>query len=599
MRTSRILRAIAAMACVAAFCVAMAFPVQAAESADGVWGLLPDDTLGFVVVNEPQKLAEDVEALSEKLELPLPGDPMELLGMQIPAVEHVDTSKPVAMVAVAREEPFPMAVLMLPMKDFGAFVEVCEAEDADGELVKVEFAGDSMFAASHEGYALLVQKRDAKAIDAVKNNTGVVAEAFASMKERMDAADVTGGATRAGIAYAVKEIKGQIAGAKMQLADDDLSNAPMSADQIADALSIYVVLADAFDSAIENGAFTVDVKRQAIVGQDILRLRDKELAKKLAAIAPPDSDWYGRLPAGQTVFTVAGPMPESLTADIMSFSKDLMVALKNIYGMNEDEIDTLFEASEDMMKQTTGGAFVFGIPRSKDAPMYAGSGGLFAIDGDAEGYIKDYAQMMGDFAKASKGENGKGLLNFAKPTEIEVDGRPGVQLNIKIEFPIETEDEFMRQAMDDMMAKLYGPGGQLKVFLVAVDENTVAYAYTSKANLRRYMAASAGEAERTLADVKSLAAVRKHLPADAQWAGSIDIGGYLTLIQRMIPFPIFGNDIPSAPIAFAVSADGDEVRCNSAMTVGAIKSLVAKFASMGAGMAPQVNEPPKVQPLAP
>jgi hypothetical protein len=174
----------------------MAQTVAATKKTD-ILSMMPDNSLAFVVVNEPALLVKKAGTLVTQLEVPI-SDPMLLLRTKMPAVQYVDMTRPAAVVIHPAGDPFG-GVILVPVTDFGAFVEAGGAEETSADLVKVDFAGDRMVAASYNGYAVLTDASDASAIKAVKNNQGKVAAEYTAMRERMDAADVTGGATRSGI----------------------------------------------------------------------------------------------------------------------------------------------------------------------------------------------------------------------------------------------------------------------------------------------------------------------------------------------------------------------------------------------------------------
>lgn len=579
MRVTQTCRTFLTLMLVLACSTAMAQPAGVAKKTD-ILSMMPDNSLAFVVVNDPALLLKKATTFAKQLEVPMP-DPMVLLQMRLPAVGHLDMTRPAAVAFHPDGHPIG-GVILVPVTDFEAFVKACGAEDASADLVKVKFAGAKMLAASYKGYALLSDASDASVIEAVKNNKGKVAEEFAAMRQRMEAADVTGGATRSGIESFAAFAKQGIATMQAQIEKTDPDKLPgIMPKSIAEALSMYTMFVEEFDAAVQSYAFTVSVEKKAIVGQDILRLKKSEFATKLGQIEPSGIDWYGQLPAGRPVIVMAGATPKSLMPGIIEFSKKAMLAMSGIYGMDEDQINQLIEDSKPLMEKTRGMALLMAVPRNEDAPLYAGAGGILKVDGNAEQYIDDYVELVTKMSRAMKNPAGTAMFRFTAPQKIEIEGKPGLRLVVEIDLSFGTDDSEGQQMVEKMMSKMYGPDGKMKMFMVAANDDTVAFGYTSQATVKRFIAAANGKLPRTLASMPAYKELRAHLPDDAQWGGAIDLGGYFELIKRFVePGMIPDFDVPSFPIGLGVTASEQEVCAHGVVTVNSIKRIMQTFKDM-------------------
>jgi hypothetical protein len=579
MRVTKTRRAFLTLVFILACSTAMAKPDGAAKKTD-ILSMMPDNSLAFVVINDPALLFKKAGTLAKQLEAPMP-DPVLLLQAQLPAVEHVDMTRPAA-VAISRGGFPGGGLILVPVTDFEAFVKACGAEDAGADLVEVEFTGHGMVAASYNGYAVLAAASGASAIEAVKNNQGKVAEEYAAMRERMEAADITGGVTRSGIETFAALAKQGIATMQAEIGkldSDELSGMPSKS--IAEVLSLYTVLFDEFDAAVRSYAFAATIEKKVIIGQGILRLKSCELATRLGQLEPSGTDWYGLLPAGQPVVVMAGTTPKSLMPGLLEFSKKAMLSMSGVYGMDEDQIHQLIEDSKPLMEKTSGMALLLAVSKNEDAPLYAGAGGILKVDGNAEQYIDDYAELVTKMAQAMKKPSGDAMFRFTAPKKIEVDGKAGVRIVVDFDLSIGADDSEQQQMIDEMMSKMYGPDGKLRFFLVAANDDTVAFGYTSQATVKRFMAAANGELSRTLGSMPAYKALRSHLPDDAQWGGAIDLGGYFELIQHVLPPGMVPDlDVPPSPIGFGVTASEQEVCVHNVVAVNTIKQLVQTFTRM-------------------
>jgi hypothetical protein len=278
---------------------------------------------------------------------------------------------------------------------------------------------------------------------------------------------------------------------------------------------------------------------------------------------------------------MAGAMPKSLMPGLLELSKKAMLAMSGIYGMDEDQIDQMIKDMKPLMEKTGGMAFLMAVPSAENAPLYAGLGGILKVDGDAEQYIDDYAELVTTMARAMKTSSGDAMLHFAAPKKIEVDGKAGVRIVVDIDLSFGAGVSEEQHMIDEMMSKMVGPDGKLKIFMVAANEDTVAFGYTSQATVKRFVAAAGGRLPRTLGSLPAYKRLTSHLPDDARWGGAIDLGGYFELIKRVMkPGMIPDLDIPPSPIGVAVTASEQEVCVHGAVTVNTIKRLVQAFKQM-------------------
>jgi hypothetical protein len=569
---------------------AMAKADSEADKSD-ILSMLPDDSLAFIVVRQPALLLTKSETLAKQLECPAP-DVMAWVEKRLPAIQHVDMERPAAVVLHPGGTPLG-GVILMPVTDFEAFVKACGAEDVEVDLVRVEFAGDEMVAASYNGYALLTDASDASAFKAVMNNQGRVAAEFAPMRARMEASDICGGATRSGIEKFTAVAKKRIEALQAEIMKRDDNELPgMPPKDVAEALSMYVMLVEELDTTVESYAFGMSIEKEAIVGQDILRLKASDFATKLGQVAPLAIDWYDQLPATRPVFVMALATPKSLMEGLLEFSKKAMLSMSSIYGMDEEEIHQLIEDSMPLMEKTNGIAFLTALPRNEEAPLYAGAGGLLKVDGDANQYIDDYAEMLTKMVERMQEPSEGTMLRFTAPKKLDIDGKAGLRFIAEIDLPVGPVDSAQKRIINDMMAKIYGVDGKLKIFMVAANDDTVAFGYTSRATVKRFVSAANRELPRRLGSMPAYKALRSHLPEDAQWVGAIDLGGYFQLLQRILPPGLVPDlDAPASPIGFGVTASEQEVCIHSVVTVHTAK----RIAQVITRMIPAPSDAPNVE----
>ena len=392
----------------------------------------------------------------------------------------------------------------------------------------------------------------------------------------MVAAGIAGGATRLGIetfaAMAIKEL------AAKQAEFEKIEIPGMPQQSLAQALSLYTMLIEEFEKAVECYAFGVSIQRGAITGQDMLRMKTRDENRKRGANALAVTDWLSELPAGRPVFLMAGATPKAFVPELLTLSKQMMLTMPDMYGMDEEDIDQMIEEMTPLLDRTRGMAFLMSVPGAKDSPLYAGLGGILKVDGNAAQYIDDYAEVTMKATQRMKDASGKGMFRISDPKKVEVDGKPGMRIVVDFNLANMAGDTADQQMMSTVMSKMVGSDGKLKVFIVAANDDTVVFGYTSQATAKRFIAAANGKSPRTLAALPPYQQLAKHLPADAQWGGAIDVGGYYELIKRVMPTGLVPEiDIRPAPMGIAATVSEQEVCIHGAVTVNTLKRLVESF----------------------
>jgi len=577
---------------------AWAKPEKTSEPVD-LLSLMPDNTLGMVVANDPAALLGKVIRIAKKLDAPMPKDPIAQLKKDFRPLKHVDLTRPAAAAIVqASGGPFPVGfIAMIPVKDYAAFVKAAVVKDiADKHS---ELGPGSIVAIKYEGYAILANPGGDNVLKTIGKNKGKVAAEFGPLKERMDAGDVSGGATRAGI-----EIFAGFAKMGIQAVQAQMENLPaeetggMQPQQIGQILSIYTLMIDEMTRTVQTYGFSMRIEKGAIISDDIIRLKNKDLGEKLAQVPAYDISHFTNLPAGRPFIAFGGATPKSLMSGMLVFSKKAMLAMQDFYGMDEKEIDELLELYDPVMSKMKDMSLVMSVPR-KGGSIYSGMGGYSKVEGGAGQYIEDNIALFKKLTEAMKGPKGKSMMTFSEPQPIEIDGKKGISISFKIKFEIAKKGSREQQEIDEMMSRLFGKRGSMTIFMVAVDKETVAYAYDSEDQMKQVIAAASGKADKTLGSIPAYEEALALLPKDAQWIGTFDIGGYMGLIKKMLGKGNFppGLKIPASPAVMGITATKDEVQIRSAITIKTIRRIAEAFKRMEQAQRSQPLAVPSIEAL--
>ena len=167
--------------------------------------------------------------------------------------------------------------------------------------------------------------------------------------------------------------------------------------------------------------------------------------------------------------------------------------------------------------------------------------------------------------------------------KIKVEGLPALEMEMEIPQPAQAEQ---MPGFDDTMSKMFGPGGKMKFFLVAVNEHTVALSLTSHAPILRTIAALKQPAN-GLATDPELLKTAKLLPTDAPWVGYVSPSGSVAFFKRMMdtmmpegmPRPNIPDFPASPPIGVAVKALPGELQAEIVVP-SAMLDAIGKYVGM-------------------
>lgn len=546
---------------------------QPARAAEGVWNLLPDETLGFVTVNNAAELSQDIQAFGKSIDAPFPNI-IEALQQEQPVVAQLDASRPLALVLLRHADQFKLLGL-LPVRDFQAFVKAGEGESTGGDFSQMKLDDEELIAASKGEYALVTQAGNADVLKAALENSGQTARELQPLRADMDRSDVVGAATQRGVRTLTSLARDALTAQaqKLRAAAGDKSQAEMAAQ----GLQFYKLLIGGVAKNVQSYGFTVNLKEKGVVGRDTIILKDGPLQTQLADITPSGISWSDSLPAGQPVFMFAGVTPQSLGEEMVDISAEIMVAMKGIYGLDRESIDKIIELSRPLMRDIKSMAFMLGLPEDPSAPLYAASGGYIKVEKNAPKFIESYIELTEEMTEALEASDNS-FMTFEKPEKMQIDGRPGVKLTVAFEFQ-KMADDPSKAVMDTMMKRMYGEDGKLTVYFAATDDQTLVYGYTSRETLKRFAEALDPQASgKRLSADSGYSKLFANLPDDALWVGTVDIAGYMNMIKRMMGsmggaqlLPSFGT---AAPIGLGVGVEGNQCQITWSVPQSTIKNVV-------------------------
>ena len=140
--------------------------LQAVAGAAGALKLVPEDALGFVVVNRLSDVDKNVGKLAAALQLPMPG-PVEMLKTRAGVKEGLDDNGAAVVAFLPREaaagstgetpdKPHE-AFVLIPVTDYAKFIGQFQPEDATAEITTVTIGKEKSVVGHKDAYAVFAE----------------------------------------------------------------------------------------------------------------------------------------------------------------------------------------------------------------------------------------------------------------------------------------------------------------------------------------------------------------------------------------------------------------------------------------------------------
>jgi hypothetical protein len=547
-----------------------------AQAAEDLLKVIPEQALGFVLVNRLAESNAKIQALCRELQVPAPS-PLSLFKAQAGVKEALNEKGTAAIVIMPGEEAGgrPAAVLYLPVTDYQQFIRQLKPQDASARIVGVRVANQDFLVAARGGYALAVRSSRRRVLEQVLESSKSVAADVAPLGELLTEGDLAGLVTRRGVELLAT--KGQAA---LQQAKQALAAVPegqkLGMDAAIAAFNVYEQIVKAAGQEIDSYAFAarIDKGGNLHVVERVLVTPGGQAAQVLSQVKPPEGNLLAGLPDGPFVFAVAGVLPKGATQCLLEFSAEIMKAAPGLYGLNAEQVDKLIDISRQSMKRVRGMSMVMGVGKPGD-PIYSNLAITETVD-DSRAFLAEYQKILATMNELLQ-EGKNSILGPAKVQEVEVAGTSAMELTMKVPKPPTAASV---PNYDELMKKLFGPTGDIVVFLAAADQHTIAASYTGKKLLQETLQAAKGT-DPGLAGNADLAKTAAMLPRGAQWVGYVSPKGTVDFVKRLIPvFTPEGKTAPklpefpqTPPIGFAVKAAPDGLHSHTVVPAEAFRAI--------------------------
>ncbi len=538
----------------------------------GVVELIPDDALGYLLVNRINETDEKIGAMGKRMNLPIPRF-TPLLKTQCGIERGFDESGSIAL-ALLPSSAGPAPLLFVPVKNYDEFLEQLDESSVENNVTKGRLQGREVLVGKKENHAVIALAEHLELLHqtlsrkATKETTDVIK----SLETDHDiAAVISTSGVKLLTALGQQGLKTVREIVRKQVGDDNPALA---------GIEVYIQILEFVGSEVSAGALGVKLE-----GDGSFRLNEwvwvepkGTIAPILRSIQPHDGDLLAALPKTPYVMAVGGIVPKGAMEPMLAFSGKTMKSLPQLYGLSPEQVDKMLELSEEFFPDVRGMSFILGVGQ-EGTPLYSEMLAAMHVR-DAAKYLADYRKFWVELEKAI-GDAEDSFLHGIKLEDIEVDGAGVLKITMPIpglkNLNLPNKDE-----VESLMEKFYGPGG-ITLYLAATDKETVIIAYTETTLLSKVLQMKTGETK-SISQDEDLVHTSKKLPRGAHLVGYWNPNGTITFGSRMMRLAggeengfQFGPLPDALPAGFAMKVTPSVIQFNTVVPGETIKAVGSMF----------------------
>ena len=529
---------------------------QETKLSQKIESLIPEDALGYVVVQRIADTDERVQAIGKKLKQPVPSI-ISLVKQQGGIAEGIDVNGSLAISCLPTADG-PSAILFVPVSNFEQFVEQLNPEDASSEIVEAELVGRDVVVTKKQNYALITWSSNRDLLEKVRayqGNGQIGSEPTKTFDAKHDISAVitTNGVKTLSILgkQGLQQAKTLV---EQRLGEDNPAVA---------GLDIYIQLLDLVGTEVSAaaGAINLDDAGSIRVEEWVWLQPDGKLAPMVRELKAQDTDLLDGLPNIPYVMAMGGSFPEGGFEAMMEMSGNMMKAMPQLYGLTPDQVDAMLELSVDFFQDMQGMSFILGVGQP-GGPLYDEMMGVIHVN-DADEYMDKYRQYWKEL-KEKLGDDNESFLANVEVSDVEIEGKPALKLKMPIPG-LQGIDVPNPPEIEALMEKFYGPDG-VTMFIAPAGKTKVLMAYTDVKLLQKTLQTMDDPNADLSANTKVIA-TSKLLPKNGKVAGYWNPKGTCEFANRMVslmsgdannrPVPPFPQ---SPPVGFVLTTDQSVVK---------------------------------------
>ena len=530
--------------------------------------LIPKDAYGYAVVADIAELDAKLQSLGQRTNLPIPSL-VSMIETKDEGTRGINTNGSIG-IAVLPSEQGPSAVFFIPMDNYDAFVEQLDSRDSEDGVTEGLLRGQNIVVGKRAEYAAITWGNRRGLIRSVLEYP-----AAPEQKESIPRADgefdIAAVLTSSGIQLLSDLAKQGLAQATRMLQQQAGEDNPALA-----GIQLYDQMLTALHSEVNSVTVSAQFDQQGSlrVNKSVRLNPSGKLAPMLREFPSTDEDLFAGVPNVPYVIACGGVFPAGSTQSMMDFSGSMMKSMKQLYGLEPDQVDAMMDLAVKYFGDMRGMSFLLGAGQG-DEPLYNNMLAVMHVP-DADEYLVSYRKYWLELSDLLAGSDAP-FFKDAKLEKLTLDGKAVLKLTMPIPGLQQVPGANQGEA-ESLMQKLYG-AEQMTAYMAVGNEHTVLVAYTNTTMLQKAWAVGDDESKQFSFD-PGLARTREQLPKGALMVGYWSPSGTISFASRllkMMPEPVAGFQLPdfpqTPPIGWSMRIEPMTVSFDTVVPVEAFEAL--------------------------
>jgi hypothetical protein len=540
-------------------------PAASARAQSDILQVIPDDAIGFALVNRIGQTNEKFSAVAKRLKLPLPGNPLEMVKDALGVDKGLAEKGSVAVAAFESkgENEEPRALIVVPVTEYQTFIDQLQpGETKDGITPLTLRNGKPMLAGKRGNFAILTLPADRALLERGLKADKSLATWAEPLQAWLTENDAAGVLTGRGI-----RLVGAKASHGIDEAKQNLGNLPQEVGQV------FGKALDGFDSFFKSAAsdlthaglgVRIDSAGNVHVTARAQFLKDSGFAKAGGSVKAPSGGLLAGLPAGPFVVALGGVLPENAMQNLIKMNLEMMKASGQI---PEETLKKLEKAYAQSMKGVNGMNFVWQVGKENQS-LLAGLAATLQTN-NAAAYLGEYEKSIAAMNELVK-EINLPIMPSYEIKKVKVNDKPALEMSMDFGAAFGGIPEEMQKIFKGM----FGPDGKMTIALAARDDKTVVMRYTGAGGLKDMLSGQTKE----LGKDAGVAQVIQALPVGSQWAIFLSPKGLTDFADRMVksfsPIQLQVPQFPATPpVAAAVRVSAERFELHVVIPAGVVDNV--------------------------
>jgi len=559
--------------------LAISRPLQA----QNILHYLPEDALGFILVNDLSGASEKCEQLMQMFDARLPA-PLALLKLSTNLGEGIDFDGDVLITLIPGPRPSspPEPLVLLPISSYEDFASSVHSDES-GEVARANLAGEDVLIARHGPFAIIMNVENRETLEII---AGLEPKAVALIKPLtgwIDGNLATIGVMPAGVAYLLEVGRQGLSqrqqGAYEEFGDPQFSSALVQVDQ---GIVFYQMLLDIFGTKVNmiSAGFSIDADKNLRIGFRVLSEGDQQSSDYLDTPETTLSSGNSLIGYPDQSFVIAGggPLDSSWASRFVKAAVQMMRRSPEAYGYEDFQEQHWLdlEASYQNLADRVNSVSMVILPGTKGEPLFGNVFGTAKVDSSSQ-YLQAPKKSVQTWNRLLTQSSSDIRLQY-EIHNIEVGGSEACEIVGDVASAARDPNV---PAFNWMLESMFGEDGKLRTIIVAADDRTIVYGIADEQQISNVID-QVKRGETGLQNSKHLQSTYKLLNPAAAWKIYISPQGCVIWTKRIMD-ELFGQimqqttEIPEyddgPPVGISIHLRGDQAELDLVWPSEGIRAL--------------------------